>query len=287
MNGQGHSGILSRRFSLATRAAEEWIVDKPGYSSLANAAGMGALLVATMRLAIKPPFTWWREAMVEASLAVRRCLLPLFVASASYAIALIGVYGGHILQLLGGTDRIGGPGYVAAIREPSVWATMMILAGVAGSAITADLGARKIRDELDALSVLGVDTIKSLVVPRCVALALIAPVLGLLSLGITVGLLYLTSPALLGVSRASFTVSLSLAVYSVDFAAFLLKFVIVGVIVGLVSCFKGLSTGGGAEGVGRAVNSTVVITFFALWLLTVIFNNGYLSLFPEVTTQRG
>jgi phospholipid/cholesterol/gamma-HCH transport system permease protein len=164
---------------------------------------------------------------------------------------------------------------------------MMIFAGVAGSAITADLGARRIRDELDALAVLGVDTIRSLVVPRVVGLGLIAPVLGLLSLAVTVGELYLLAPALLDVSRGSYVESLSLAIYPVDLIAFFVKFFLVGVVVGVVSSYKGLTTGGGAEGVGRAVNATVVITFFTLWALSVVFNTGYLSLFPEVTTQRG
>ena len=78
-----------------------------------------------------------------------------------------------------------------------------------------------------------------------------------------------------------------LAIYPVDLIAFFVKFLLVGVVVGVVSSYKGLTTGGGAEGVGRAVNATVVITFFTLWALSVVFNTGYLSLFPEVTTQRG
>ena len=88
-------------------------------------------------------------------------------------------------------------------------------------------------------------------------------------------------------SRASYIESLSLAIYPVDLIAFFVKFALVGVVVGVVSSYKGLTTGGGAEGVGRAVNSTVVITFFTLWALSVVFNTGYLSLFPDVTTQRG
>lgn len=266
---------------------EQWLARRGFYDRLKSAGGMGALFIQTVKLAVKPPFIWRREATIEASLAVRRCLLPLFVASSAYAIALIGIYGGNILQLLGARDRIGGPGYVAAVREPSVWATMMIFAGVAGSAITADLGARRIRDELDAMSVLGVNVVSVLVVPRVVALAFIAPVLGILSLMVTMVELYIIAPSLLNVSHPSFLEGLSLSIYTIDLAAFVIKFVIVGVIVGIVSSYKGLTTGGGAEGVGKAVNSTVVITFFTLWALTDIFNSGYLSLFDELTAQRG
>ncbi|HEY3190994.1 MAG TPA: ABC transporter permease [Solirubrobacteraceae bacterium] len=270
-----------------SRDLERWIAERGIYSRLASAGGMGALFIASARLAVRWPLVWWRDAVIEASLAIRRCWFALFIASSAFAIALIGVYGGNVLQLLGARDRIGGPGFIAAIREPSAWATMMIFAGVAGSAITADLGARRIRDELDALAVLGVDTIRALVVPRIVGLALIAPVLGMLSLAVTVGELYLLAPAFLDVSRASYIESLSLAIYPVDLIAFFVKFALVGLVVGVVSSYKGLTTGGGAEGVGRAVNSTVVITFFTLWALSVVFNTGYLSLFPDVTTQRG
>lgn len=266
---------------------EEWMTHSGVYERLKSAGGMGALWVKALRLAASPPYAWRSDAVVEASLAVRRCMIPLFVASSAYAIALIGVYGGNILELLGARDRIGGPGYIAAVREPSVWATMMIFAGVAGSAIAADLGARRIRDELDALSVLGVDTVRALVVPRVVALALIAPILGVISLAVSVIELYIVAPPLLGVSHASFMSSLTLAVFSVDLLAFLVKFFIIGMLVAVVACYKGLTAGGGAEGVGRAVNATMVITFFALWALTVAFNSGYLSLFPEVTVQRG
>lgn len=268
------------------RSTEAWLAERGLYERLKAAGGMGALFVQSVRVGARAPYPWWRDALIEASLAVRRCLLPLAIASSAYAVALIGIYGGNILQLLGARDRIGGPGYIAAIREPCVWATMMIFAGVAGSAITADLGARRIRDELDALSVLGVNNVQMLVVPRIVALALIAPVLGFLSLALSIAELYLIAPPLLGVSSASFIAGLELSVFSVDLAAFVVKFVLVGTIVAVVACYKGLTTGGGAEGVGRAVNATVVITFFVLWGLSVVFNSGYLSLFPEVTTQR-
>ena len=62
---------------------------------------------------------------------------------------------------------------LAAIREIGPLITAIVLAGVAGTAITADLGARKIREELDALQVLGVDPVKNLVVPRFLALMLV------------------------------------------------------------------------------------------------------------------
>src|SRR5947209_11806692 len=78
-----------------------------------------------------------------------------------------------LLVLFGALYRLGGFFVLASIREFAPFVTAIVLAGVAGTAITADLGARKIREELDALQVLGVDPIKNLVVPRFLALMLV------------------------------------------------------------------------------------------------------------------
>jgi len=84
-----------------------------------------------------------------------------------------GAAGGNFLVLFGALDRLGGFFVLASIREFAPFVTAIVLAGVAGTAITADLGARKIREELDALQVLGVDPVKNLVVPRFLALMLV------------------------------------------------------------------------------------------------------------------
>src|SRR5205823_7091498 len=80
---------------------------------------------------------------------------------------------GNFLTMFGAIDRLGGFFVLTSIREFGPSVTAIIVAGVAGTAITADLGARKIREELDALQVLGVDPVKNLVVPRFLALMLV------------------------------------------------------------------------------------------------------------------
>src|SRR2546426_775816 len=72
----------------------------------------------------------------------------------------------------------------ATVREQAVWITGMVVAGVAGTAICADLGARKVRDELAALEVIGVDPIRTLVAPRVLALTLLMPALGLVVISV-------------------------------------------------------------------------------------------------------
>ena len=104
---------------------------------------------------------------------LRLCWLPLTISTIAFGYGAPGLQAGNFLVLFGAIDRLGGFFVLASIREFAPTVTAIILAGVGGTAITADLGARKIREELDALQVLGVDPIKNLVVPRFLALMVV------------------------------------------------------------------------------------------------------------------
>jgi phospholipid/cholesterol/gamma-HCH transport system permease protein len=263
------------------------IDDVPGYGTLAAASDMAGQFVRSWRLAFQPPYPWWRDCVVEVSLAMRRCLLPLTLAMLAFVLGVAVSFVGGIIDLLGTQDRLPGAGTLGFIREPAMWVTVMIYAGVAGSAMTADLAARKLRQELDALSVLGVDNIRALVVPRIVAMAIGAPVLGLLSLLISEVAFFVLFPIYFGTNSAQFFESNSQFLLSVDVLAFIVRLELVGLFVGLVATYKGLSAGGGAEGVGRAVNQAVLIMFVGVWIINALANTAYLALFPEVTALRG
>jgi phospholipid/cholesterol/gamma-HCH transport system permease protein len=267
--------------------AQESIQSTRPWEMLQSAGEMGALAVKTLRLGVRPPYTWVPDAIVEASKAFRRCIVPLALSISVFLIALSVIVFGNLLHLLGATDREGGGMWIAFVREVAVWISTMIFAGVAGSAITSDLGARKIREELDALAVLGVDKFKSLVVPRVAAMTVAAPVLGMLGLTISQAVNYAVAPGHIGFPHAVFRDSVRSNVIPLDLYASLVKYTIIGFFVGVVSCHKGLSSKGGAEGVGRAVNQTVVIAFFGIWLINSLFNLAYLTMFPETAVLRG
>ena len=147
---------------------------------------------------------------------------------------------------------------LASIREFAPFVTAIVLAGVAGTAITADLGARKIREELDALQVLGVDPVKNLVVPRFLALMLVTGLFDIYALlfgifgGVVTTIVY-DQP--LGPFFATFFDNASV----VDLWGSVLKCTLFGAIIAVVCCYKGMTASGGAQGVGRAVNQAVVI----------------------------
>src|SRR4029077_8393474 len=97
----------------------------------------------------------------------------LLISSVAVSYGAPGLQAANFLVTLGSLDRLGGFYVLASVREFAPFVTAIVISGVAGTAMCADLGARKIREELDALQVLGVNPVKNLVVPRFLALMLI------------------------------------------------------------------------------------------------------------------
>lgn len=267
--------------------SEEILTRAPGYGVLATIDDLALQFVKSWRLVFTPPFYWWRDCIVEISLAMRRCLLPLTLGMLAFVLGVAIAFAGGITEALGTQDRLPGATFLGFIREPAMWISVMIYSGVAGSAMTADLAARKLRQELDALAVLGVDTQRSLVVPRIVAMAITAPILGGIALLMSQVLDMLLFPIYFGISAPGFFDSLGQFLLTVDVLAFIFRLVVVGLFVGLIATYKGLSAGGGAEGVGRAVNQAVLIMFIGVWVVNALTNTAYLALFPDVATLRG
>ena len=264
------------------------VVGTPPGRRLQTMGEMGALAVQVARLAATPPFPWLREIVTDVAQASRRCAIPLLLSHSVYLIGFGIILFGNILLDLGVADREAGTVYIIWSREIATWITGMIFAGVVGSAVTADLGARKIREELDALSVLGVDKVRALVVPRVISMTVAMPLLAFVSLLLVNVVNYAIAPARFGFSSGVFLDSVANIIHPTDlYLTMFLKNALIGLFVGVVACYKGLNSRPGAEGVGRAVNETVVITFFGIWLFDVVFNLGYFTLFPEVSQFRG
>lgn len=268
---------------------EDTLQRAPGYGRLRNAGEMGALLVKVVRVGARPPYPWFGLMLEELGTTIRRCVIPLTLSAAFFSLGLATVFFGGVVRSIGTLDRLGGALQAGAIREPMVWVSMMIVAGVAGSAITADLAARKIRDELDAVAVLGVDAIKTLVVPKVVALTIAMPLLAMYGLAVFMASAYFSTTAVFSnnLQGAAFRETLVAFDFAPDVILFFIKLTIVGLFVGIVGCYKGLNSGGGSEGVGKAVNQCVLITFFGSWLFVTLLNGIFFSLFPDVLVLRG
>jgi phospholipid/cholesterol/gamma-HCH transport system permease protein len=249
---------------------------------------IGDLLILTGKTvlsAVTPPYPYGGELVAQFLFALKLCWFPLLVTMICVGYAVPGMQAANFLVLIGALDRLGGLFVLASIRELGPTLTSVVVAGAAGTAITADLGARKIREELDALQVLGVDPVKSLVVPRFLALMLLTGLLDVYALlaGVVGGILAtIVSGAGVGPFFATFLTNAS----TTELWASLLKCTLFGAIIAIVCCYKGMTASGGAEGVGRAVNQAVVVTFLAVGAFNYVFTQTLLAKHPEVSIVR-
>jgi len=146
---------------------------------------VGQLVILTARTmvsAVRPPYPYGDELVWQFLFVLKLSWFPQVVTTFALCLGAPGLQSAGILSLLGSLDRLGGFFVLFAVRWIGPLVTAVVVGGVAGTAITADLGARKIREELDALQVLGVDPIKNLVVPRFLALMVVTALLDI-SLG--------------------------------------------------------------------------------------------------------
>src|SRR5205823_1399063 len=138
-----------------------------------------------------------------------------------------------------------------------------------------------IRQELDALAVLGLDPVRSVVVPRFLALGLVTAFMNLLALvfGVVGG--WLAAVVVFGESSAGYLGTFTSNFTLPDLLGSVIKTSMFGFIIGIVCCYKGLNVKGGAEGVGRAVNQAVVTAFVGIWAFNYVFTTTLLAAFPD------
>src|SRR5256886_12495688 len=228
-------------------AAERAFV--PARHVLEEFGDMMILTGRTIWSALRPPYPYGGEFVSQFLFALRLCWFPLLVSTVCICYAAPGLQAANFLTIFGALDRLGGFFVLGAVREIGPSVTAIVLAGVAGTAITADLGARKIREELDALQVLGVDPVKNLVVPRFLALMIVTALFNIYALlfGIFGGVLAtLTFGAPLGPFFATLLTNASVT----DLWGSVVKTTLFGAIIAIECCYKGMNASGGSPRVG-------------------------------------
>ena len=257
----------------------------PLRSLIETIGSMGVLTGKTLYSALRPPYPYGAEFVQQFLFAVRLCWFPMIVASVCFTYGPSGIQSANFLNLFGALDRLGGLFVLVVVREFAPLVCAIVMAGVAGTAMCADLGARKIREELDALQVLGVDPIKNLVVPRFLALMIVTGLFNVYALlfGTFGGMLVtISNGAPLGPFFATYFNNAT----TTELLASLIKTTLFGAIIAIVCCYKGLTAKGGAEGVGRAVNQAVVIAFMGIGAFNYIFTQMVLATNPTLSMVR-
>ncbi len=248
----------------------------------------GAIVLLTGKVivaAVRPPYPYGGEFLSQFLFALRVAWLPMIITTVALTYGPAGIETASFLNLFGALDRLGGLSVLLVMREFAPLVCAVVVAGAAGTAICADLGARKIREELDALMVLGVDPIKNLVVPRFLALILVTSLFDVFAIAFgTFGgvLVTLTNHAPLGPFWATYFNNAT----TEELLASLIKTAIFGAIISIVCCYKGMSAKGGPEGVGRAVNQAVVMAFLTLGAVDYVFTQALLATHPQLNAIR-
>jgi phospholipid/cholesterol/gamma-HCH transport system permease protein len=242
---------------------------------------MMILTARTIWSALRPPYPYGGELVAQFLFTLRLVWFPLLVSTVCLCYAAPGLQAANFLTLFGALDRLGGFFVLGSIREIGPNVTGIVLAGVAGTAITADLGARKVREELDALQVLGVDPVKNLVVPRFLALMVATGLFDIYAIlfGIFGGIL---AELINGQPLGPFWATLFANASTTDLWGSVLKCTVYGAIISIVCCYKGMSASGGAEGVGRAVNEAVVLAVTGIFTFDYVFTQTLLATHPNI-----
>ncbi len=203
-----------------------------------------------------------------------RCLGPVVAVTFPFGM-VIALQGLAIFDMFGAQRLLPSLISVAILREISPVLASVLVAAQAGSSYAAELGAMRIKEELDATEVMAVDSLRWHVAPRVAALSLACPVLN--TVGNMAGLAggFVMSVGIQGENAGVFMANLWNFTRTGDLVGGVVKTATFGLIIGLVACYHGFYATGGAAGVGKGVNDTVVratLCFFAAnYLLTSAF----------------
>ncbi|BBY99946.1 ABC transporter permease [Mycolicibacterium fallax] len=208
------------------------------------------------------------ELLVQAWTLLRVTATPALLMAIPIG-ALVSVQVGGLVNQLGATSMVGAASGFGVLRQGAPMAAGFLMGGVAAAAIASDLGARQIREELDALRAMGIDPVRRLVVPRVLALLLIAPLLCFAIIASAVTAAYLIAVGLNDVTPGSFWMSFGTFARTVDLWAAVAKTVVFAAIVGIVSSLRGIEARRGPRGVADAVNSAVVLNVVCIVIANV------------------
>lgn len=249
------------------------------------AGGMADLLVKVVHSAVRHPRGYWAAVADDMYLTMKQASAPIAAAIFGFLI-FTSILTVQFFAMAGATQLFGPVLFVQSMRTFTVWIVSMVVAGVIGSALTADIGARKVREEIDAMQVMGVDPVRDLAVPRIVSLTLITTMLAVPALLVTMLSMQVGADYVAGQPSAHFHSNLFANISPVDVLAVVVNCFLVGLLVGTVCCYKGLTASGGSIGLGRAVNQAVVTSFVAVWILQLAFNALLLGFFPNLGAFR-
>jgi len=225
---------------------------------VAELGRMGIFLAEALYLAFRRPFRLRLIIKEMHFIGVKSMLVILL--TASFSGMVLGLQGYHTLRQFGSEAMLGSGVALALIRELGPVLAALMVTARAGSAMAAELGIMKITEQIDALDVFTINSMKFLVMPKILAGVIAVPLLvGIFDIiGIWGG--YVVGVKLMGVNAGSFFHNMYVSVDWRDVYSGIIKSVVFGTVLTWICCYKGYTCGHGAKGVGRATTEAVVIS---------------------------
>ncbi len=254
-------------------------MDRLRTALLEPAGNMFALTLDAFRVFFKRPWPV-REFLQVSWFIVSVSIVPVILVSIAFG-ATVALQVGNVSRQLGAQSGTGAAMVLAVVREAAPIATALLISGAGGSAMTADLGSRRIRDEISAMEVLAVDPIHRLLVPRIVAAVFVAVLLdGFVSVaGIGGG--YVFNVVVQGGTPGAYLASFSLLAQPADLYVAMMKAGVFGLVVAMVAAYFGMFCKAGPKGVGEAVNRAVVVSFLMIFVVNFVLTAMYFALVPS------
>ncbi|WP_067687915.1 MlaE family ABC transporter permease [Nocardia jejuensis] len=210
-----------------------------------------------------------RETISQAWRLTAVTAIPAVLMAVPFGV-IVSVQVGNLIHTLGADSLLGATGGLGVIKQGAPMATGFLLGGAGAAAIAADLGARTIREEIDALHTMGISPIHRLVIPRLVAMVLIAPLLNILIIFVGVLAGYAVAISGQNVTPGSYWATFGSFTTVADVWVSLLKSIIFGFLVVVIACQRGLEARGGPRGVADAVNAAVVLSVVSIVLTNLV-----------------
>ena len=220
-----------------------------------------------------------REFIDQAWFIMKVSALPTALFTIPFG-ATIALLLAELSRQFGAQSQTGAGSVLAIVQQAAPVVTALFIAGAGGAAVCADLGARTIREEIDALEVLGNSAIQRLVVPRVLAMILVAVVLNGLATVVGVAGGYYFNVVVQGGTPGAYLASFTTIAQVSDIWVSELKAALFGLVAGIVAAYRGLNPAPGPKGVGEAVNQSVVISFILVFLINLVVTAIYLQIVP-------
>ncbi len=245
--------------------------------------GRGVMLLATVVRYSVVDLVKFRlplgELITQAWVLYKVTALPAILMAIPFG-GMVAVQSSGLINQVGASSLVGAASGVGVVRQGAPITAGLLMGGAAAAAIASDLGARSIRDELDALRVMGVDPVRYLIVPRFLALIILGPILCAVIIASAVMASFVLAIIVSDVTSGSFWASFGAFAKMTDVWFAIGKATVFGAIVGIVSSMRGVEAKGGPRGVADAVNAAVVLNVVGIVIANLAITQLQTMFFP-------